>query len=259
MGEVRPRRSGYAARVAPRRRGVNAHRARRALRCRPRGQRGTPATASTGAARCGVDPDVRARGPVWRCVAGLSGNAGARGGTGRRFPRRRPAAPLLGPLDATTATTSTSSPTDAPREGCASRAGHQGMQRRRAAERASRGPLRLSASTARSHAASPLAPAGRYALRAPLPLVATLSRSALRAPRLPVPTVLRLRHRRSGCALRCPGRSRRYRVGASRWVQQRAGARPTGVRATSGCDDRSRWAWSLSQGIAGASGRRAAG
>jgi len=32
----------------------------------------------------------------------LSGHGEARGGTGRRFPRRRPAAPLLSPLDATT-------------------------------------------------------------------------------------------------------------------------------------------------------------
>lgn len=39
---------------------------------------------------------------MWRAVAGLSGHGEARGGTGRRFPRRRPAAPLLSPLDATT-------------------------------------------------------------------------------------------------------------------------------------------------------------
>ncbi len=59
MGEVRPRRAGYVARVAPRRRGVNTHRA---------GESSRP-----------VDPDVRVRRPPWQSVSGRAAALGCDG------------------------------------------------------------------------------------------------------------------------------------------------------------------------------------
>lgn len=183
MGEVRPRRSGLRREVRPAAaRRQHASGGRELAPRRPRGQRGTARAAGLRltAARCG-STSTRSGRSVGACrgatapVAGLSGNAGARGGTRRRFPRRRPAAPLLSPLDATTGATSTSSgarpamrrrpalprtlraegwaraPSAVSRvflrrsaRGVVRRAQGAGEQRRRAAERASRGPLRLS-------------------------------------------------------------------------------------------------------------------
>ena len=275
MGEVRPRRSGLRREVRPAAaRRQHASGGRELAPRRPRGQRGTARAAGLRltAARCG-STSTRSGRSVGACrgatapVAGLSGNAGARGGTRRRFPRRRPAAPLLSPLDATTGATSTSSgarpamrrrpalprtlraegwaraPSAVSRvflrrsaRGVVRRAQGAGEQRRRAAERASRGPLRLSASTARSHVASPLAPLPLVAPLRPAPVAR--SAAALRSR-----WSLRPSYWLSGSGPDDPGRSyvscvsHRDRCDVPLTVERSAGARPSGARATQGNGD----------------------
>jgi hypothetical protein len=239
MGEVRPRRAVYAARVAPQCAEVNTHRA---------GESSRPVD------RAARDVRVRAlwcRGCRGAC-RGTRGHGSARGAAAT--PRRRPAAPRRGRR--ARRRPARGCPCDAPREGLprtSQSTQHTQQRERRRGEGVTRHAWGYPPQTHRSQAS--------YALRSRFRWSRPLRPASLRAPRsAPLPQVLRLRLRPddSGCALRCPGCSRRARVSASRWVQQRAGARPTGVRATSGCGDHSRWAWPLSQGIAGASGRRAA-
>ena len=112
MGEVRPRRAGLRresrAAASRRQRASGDEELPPPSTARTKRDSGDGLDVDQGARLPrGVDPDVRLRRLPWQ---GVAGHGEAREGTGRCFPRRRPAAPLLGPLDATTATTSTSSP-----------------------------------------------------------------------------------------------------------------------------------------------------